>query len=165
MPPTHSFPDPPPPSRGWKTVRRLVGGLAGLAALFVLGSYALGSLWVLDERRGERRVAEFRRAGAEGVEAGAGTDEAGCVRLAQARKSTSGAEEDDNRIFTVECLRHARRTPGFCEAVPAPDLLPGADAWVRSRCPGGGEACERVMEVVSGYCDDGRPGPTDPSAE
>lgn len=156
---THPRPESPPPSRGWKTIRLLLGGMVGGAALLVLGAYSFGALWNLEERRGERLVAEARRAEAEGAEAGAATDEAGCVRLALARKRDAPAGEDGNRMFTVECLRHARRTPGFCAAVPAPAASPETDPWVQARCPGGGERCQRVMVTVSGYCDHGRQEP------
>ncbi|HEX2202655.1 MAG TPA: hypothetical protein VHG91_05140 [Longimicrobium sp.] len=155
---TYTFPDPPPPpAKGSGKSGCLKWGLIGCGGVIALAILAIVAIGFFVARNGDGMVAGVERAEAEGAAAGAAADEAGCLRLAKARKTEGLTDLASTQNFTTECLRRARETPGFCDAVPAANEFRATVRWIQAQCPQGGQACSQAVQAMIGYCAAGRP--------
>jgi hypothetical protein len=153
------FPPPPPePAVPAKKSGCLKWGLIGCGALVVLALLAIGAMFFFFSRNDEEIAARTGQVRAEAARAGAQTDEAGCMRLAQERTEADVIGALASGEFAGECLRHARETPGFCDGVPAPDAgFRATLSWTRAQCPQGGAGCQQAAQGKLLYCAAGRP--------
>ncbi|HEX8693155.1 MAG TPA: hypothetical protein VF746_12085 [Longimicrobium sp.] len=137
--------------------------LIGCGTLLVLGVVVVGAaVWWISKNSG-RIASRMEGVVEEGRRAGSGTDEQGCVGLALAYGGEGLQGMVNVRPFLEGCLRAARETPGFCEAVPQPDEFRRSIAWSTAQCRGSNNPrCSSVMQTKLQYCWEGRPKGTQP---
>lgn len=152
-------PPPPPKQPGSGAGGCLKFGLIGCGAMLVLALLigVAGAIWW--KHSGKEVTSRAEGTMAEGERAGAGTDEAGCYRLAQARPGKGPIAAVSTSMYMQACLGKARVTPDFCEGVPNPDEAMASARWRAAACPGSGTdvRCQALAQGRQLYCHDSRP--------
>lgn len=149
---------PPPPSNppffpqvsGKGCLKFALIGCGVLVILAILGVFAIGAWW---KRSGSDLMERAEAVEEEGRKAGLSTDEAGCMRLAQARRGGGMGALVGTSIYLDSCLETSRATPGFCEGVPRPTEPLRSMRWETAQCRNPNDLrCRTLVQAKQEYC-------------
>jgi hypothetical protein len=100
-----------------------------LVVVVLLGAAVGGAYWWW-QQNAEAMIADAKATMADATRFAAGKDSAACVNEAAVRAKGSGfTGAIKDRLFLTGCLRAAKRTPGFCDGVPAATEILTSASW------------------------------------
>ena len=132
-----------------------------LFAIFFLGLIALGvGSYYFVKKHGKELVSSTEKMSKEGADAGKGQPAETCVAqsLDRVKKCDGLICEVQVQVFLTSCLGNSNDPETLCATIPKDGIMAKA-TWTRDECARRGmpndQACMRIMQAITGGCDNG----------